>query len=395
MKRSHRGLSGFPSASGLSFRERIASAALLAALALAGCDEHDEVANAADAHPLFAQDSGAETTRATSPPKVEHPSDYLRATRYPSGLAEAQLASWLEQVPQVQQIEIPSSADDSRQKALFYDSGSSHEKPLLLVLHSWSTNYLQNIDIPLAQFAVSNDWVFMHPDFRGQNDGRAESTASDLAISDMQDALAFARERAHVDPSRIYLLGYSGGAMNALHLASRAPGTFAGVAAWVPVYDLIAWHAWNAQRGEKYADEIRQACGGAPEEGSEAYAACLQRSPRAHLGDVAGELSVLIAHGINDKTVPPDQALHAFNALAAEEDRVSEAEIEALMDEREVPETLAERSEPIDGQFPRFSEANADVLLHLTSGPAELVLFRGGHDMLYRPGLEWLARQQR
>ncbi|MHB0774235.1 alpha/beta hydrolase family protein [Halomonas sp. WWR20] len=328
-------------------------------------------------------------------PEVEHPSDYLSATGFPGSLVAADLTSWRERVPDIEQIEIPSSADGSNQPALFYHSGSGEEKPLLLVLHSWSINYLQNIDIPVAEFAVANDWVFMHPDFRGENDGRPESTASDLAISDMEDALEYARENANVDASRIYLLGYSGGAMNALHLASRNPEVFAGVSAWVPVYDLIPWYQWNAEHDKPYADEIAGACGGAPREGTVAREECVERSPRAHLPEVAGELRVLIAHGIDDQTVPPAQAIHAFNDLAEDEDRVSQELIDQLMETRQVPEALRERSMHQGREFPRFAEADAPVVLYLQSGPAELVLFEGGHDMLYRPGLEWLARQTR
>jgi predicted esterase len=339
-------------------------------------------------------DLQAENTAATGE-DLEHPSDLLRVTNYPGGLAIAQLSRWRDATPEIEDIKIASSADGSEQAALFYDSGSDQEKPLLMVLHSWSTDYLQNIDIPLGQFAIANDWVFIHPNFRGQNDGRPESTASDLAISDMEDALEYARENAEIDESRIYLLGYSGGAMNALHLASRNPDVFAGVAAWVPVYDLVSWHAWNDRRGEKYAGEIEQACGGEPSQGSRAYDECRKRSPSSYVPDVQGDIRVLIAHGINDTTVPPEQALHAFNDLAKEEDRISKEQIDQLMETRKVPDALRQRSLQGNEQFPQFAEADADVLLYLRSGPAELVLFEGEHDMLYRPGLDWLSRQQK
>ncbi|WP_018915920.1 alpha/beta hydrolase family protein [Vreelandella zhanjiangensis] len=326
---------------------------------------------------------------------LEHPSEHLLVSDFPGTSRDADLAVWQEYIPDIQDIEITSSADEASQPALYYDSDSDEEKPLLIVLHSWSTHYLQNIDIPLGEFAVANDWVFIHPDFRGENDGRPESTASDLVISDMQDALEYARDNANIDESRIYLLGYSGGAMNALHFASRHPEVFAGVAAWVPVYDLVTWYQWNAERGEEYAEEIASACGGEPTEGSEARKECIQRSVSAHLPDVAGEVRVLLAHGINDNTVPPEQALHAFNDLASEEDRISQDHIDQLEENREVPEELAERSTHGERDFKGFDDADAAVLLYLQSGPAELVLFDGEHEMLYRPGLEWLARQQR
>ena len=326
--------------------------------------------------------------------KVRHPSDYLRVTRYPTDLTHADLATWNEQVPAVRQVEIASSADATTQPALFYDSGSDRAKPLLLVPHSWSTNYLQSVDIPLAQFAIANDWVFMHPDFRGPNDGRPQTTASDTVMTDIADALAYARDNARVDPSRLYLLGYSGGAMNALRTAARYPQVFAGVSVWVPIHDLTRWYDYTARRGEKYASEISQACGGAPTEGSAAHAECLSRSPRAHLPAVAGELRVFIAHGMGDRVVPPGQSLRVFNDLALEDDRIPEHHIEYVNDRRELPPALRERSLHGGREFPRFAEAGADVLLYLRSGPAELVLFKGGHDMLYRPALEWLARQR-
>jgi predicted esterase len=338
---------------------------------------------------------GIEAAGETEESGLEHPSEHLVVTDFPGELIDADLEVWQEHVPEVEDITVPASADDYDQPALFYAPESEEERPLLLVLHSWSTDYLQNIDIPLAQFAVANDWVFMHPDFRGANDGRPESTASDLVISDMEDALEYARENANVDESRIYLLGYSGGAMNALHLASRHPGTFAGVAAWVPVYDLVNWYEWNDRLGEKYAEEIAEACGGAPEEGSEAHDECMQRSPRAHMSDAAGEIRVLIAHGLDDETVPVEQALHAYNDLVEEEARLSQEQIEEIMESGEIPEALLELSLHEQRDYPFFDEAEAPVLLHLQSGPAELALFDGEHDMLYRPGLEWLALQER
>lgn len=326
---------------------------------------------------------------------LEHPSEHLKASEFPGGVADGDLDTWREMAPQIERIEIESSADGSSQKALFYDPGSDQSKPLLIVLHSWSIDYTQNIDIPFAQFAVANDWIFMHPDFRGANDGNPDTTASDKVLSDMQDALEYARENAQVDSSRIYLLGYSGGAMNALHLASRNPDLFAGVAAWVPVYDLLDWYQWNAERGEKYAEEIAGACGGIPEPGSTAANECRQRSPSAHADNLKGQMPILLAHGMNDDTVPPSHALNAFNDLVEEDDRIAQALIDQIMESREIPAALRERAGNDAPDMPGFATADADIQLYLQSGDIELVLFDGDHDMLYRPGLEWLNRQQR
>ncbi|KTD21544.1 alpha/beta hydrolase family protein [Legionella israelensis] len=101
--------------------------------------------------------------------------------------------AWKKAAPKVQSISIKSSADGSLQPALFYDSGSLRKKPLLLVLHSWSANYMQHFSIPYGVWAVENDWVFIHPNFRGDFDN-PEAGASELAIQDVLDALEYAKK---------------------------------------------------------------------------------------------------------------------------------------------------------------------------------------------------------
>lgn len=365
----------------------------VAGMGLAACGQAE--ANEPESGRLLGYAGDTEAEESGVEAAGEYPSDYLIVGDFPGESIDADPELWQEQVPDIEDIEIDSSVADHAQPALFYAPESEEERPLLMVLHSWSTNYQQNIDIPLAQFAVANDWAFIHPDFQGDNDGSPETTASDLVIADMEDALAYAREHANVDESRIYLLGYSGGAMNALHLASRHPDTFAGVAAWVPVYDLVSWHAWHLESGgEEYAEQIAGACGGVPEEGSEAQDECAQRSPKAHVPAAEGEVRVMIAHGIDDDVVPVEHGLWAFNDLVEESARLTAEQIDAINESGEIADEVLERSLHTAREYPYFDEAEAPVLLHLQSGPTELVLFDGEHDMLYRPGLEWLARQE-
>ena len=156
---------------------------------------------------------------------------HTSASRYERRYQNRALAAWRARVPGIKVIDIPSSVDGKKQRAIWYASGSDKKKPLLIALHSWSADYEQNLNIPFAEFAVENDWAFVHPDFRGPN-LRPEATASDLAVSDVIDAVTYARKRAEIDADRIYLVGYSGGAMKALVLAGRFPELWAGVAAF-------------------------------------------------------------------------------------------------------------------------------------------------------------------
>jgi pimeloyl-ACP methyl ester carboxylesterase len=298
--------------------------------------------------------------------------------------------AWRQRAPKVSDVRIRSSADGKRQRALWYDSGASERRPLLVVLHSWSANYRQNLSIPFARFAVDNDWVFIAPDFRGPN-LRPEATASDAAVQDVVDAVAFARDRAAVDDERVYLVGYSGGAMKALVMAGRHPELWAGVVAWGAVYDIADWYHHDHGKDRHYWNEITASCGGVPRPGSKAEAECRARSPSSHLEGAAGRVPILIAHGIRDKTVPPSHAMRAFDALADPQDRFSDEQRRAIDDTAKLPPDLATQA---PGPHPSFAAAGLPVRFERRSREATLILYDGPHDLAYNPTLEWLSRQR-
>jgi dipeptidyl aminopeptidase/acylaminoacyl peptidase len=317
--------------------------------------------------------------------------EHTTASEYQQGHRNGDFSAWRKRVPAVEQIEIPSSLDGNKQRALWYDSGSRRPRPLLVVLHSWSADYEQNLDIPFAEFAIDNDWVFIHPDFRGPN-RRPQATASDLAVQDVLDAVAFARARATVDGARVYLVGYSGGAMKALVLAGRHPEVWAGVAAWSPVYDIPDWYRYNKGLSPHYRRSIVASCGGPPRPGTAAEAECRERSPFAHLARAAGQVPILIAHGMGDLTVPLRHALDAYDALAAPGDRFTDEQRDYIDTFGKLPPGLRETSPRAD---PEFDRAGVPIRLERRSRTVTLVLHRGGHDMVYNAGLRWLSQQRR
>src|SRR5882724_8315779 len=82
---------------------------------------------------------------------------------------------------------ITSSKDASQQPALFYAPPGQQRTPLLVFLHSWSTDYKTagGWDEVLDE-SRRRGWVVIVPNFRGMND-HPEACGSDLAVQDVID----------------------------------------------------------------------------------------------------------------------------------------------------------------------------------------------------------------
>ena len=274
---------------------------------------------------------------------------------------------------------------------MFYKPETDEPRPLLVGLHSWSANYRQKESVIYGEWAIANDWIFIHPNFRGPNT-RPQTTGSELVIGDVLSAIDYAKANARVDESRIYAVGWSGGGYLGLLLAGRAPEIWAGVSAWVPISDLNAWYEESRRLGTKYARQIAASCGGNPLGDGPAAAECRKRSPLTHL-ERARDIPLDINHGIRDgrnsaDPVPISQSLRAFNLLAAPADRLTEEEIEYFGREEEVPSHLRnETSGPSDGGL--------KVLFRRQSGNTRLTVFDGAHDKNTEAAVRWLNQQRR
>ena len=298
--------------------------------------------------------------------------------------------AWKENVPEVKTVLIRSSADSTEQPALFYDSKSSHKKPLLCALHSWSEDYQQHYSIPYGIWAVQNDWVLILSDYRGPftNPG---STLSQYAIQDILDAVEYAKKNAKIDESRVYITGFSGGGMATLMMAGRYPDIWAGAAAWVPVYDLVQWYESIKNASHNYSKHIINSCGGPPLPGTEAEKECRKRSVSMYLKNAKNKnVQVYIAAAVADKFVPPGQAIRAFNDLAFENDLFSETDIDYINTKNKLPARL-------EGTFSDslFTDAGLECLYNKKSANVTLKIFSGNHNIIYNAGLYWLSRQRR
>ena len=293
------------------------------------------------------------------------------------------------------QVRIPSSHDDTAQPAMLYVPPGAEPggtpAPLLVALHSWGGGYDQAQGARFLAECRARGLALIHPHFRGPNRGPA-ACASEAAVADVLDALAFARAQAEVDPARVYLAGGSGGGHMALTLAARAPWAWSAVSAWVPITDLTRWHEESRARGTHHAREIEAVCGGDPAAGPAAEA-CRRRSPLFTLEAAAG-LPVDLNAGVRDGhegPVPVGHTLRAWDALARANGHAEQAFGEHLIEQIEaqprVPEALTREDGP--------TLATGKVLLERRAGPARLRLLDAGHVLDEAAALDWLTAQRR
>jgi pimeloyl-ACP methyl ester carboxylesterase len=361
---------------------------LLACLGLTACSQGTKRAEQAQGNARPAESTPATSTPTpTAAPRAE-----IEPLKIPERVASGEVTesggTWSKAV---QSINYLSAADNTRQPMMFYKPQRDDPRPLLVALHSWSNDYRQKESVIYSEWSIANDWIFIHPNFRGQNN-KPQATGSELVIGDVLSAIDYAKANAHVDESRIYAVGWSGGGFLGLLLAGRSPEIWAGVSAWVPISDLNAWYEESRKLGTKYVREIAASCGGRPVGEGAAADECRKRSPLTYLERARG-VPIDINHGIRDgrnagDPVPVSQSLNAFNLLAQPQDRVTQDEIAYFTREAQVPPTL--RSETTDPSY-----GGLTILFRRESGNTRVTIFDGAHDKNTEAAFRWLNRQRR
>lgn len=288
----------------------------------------------------------------------------------------------------VEVVRITSTADGAPQDLLWAPPPAS-DRPLIVHVHSWGSGFHQEVGLPIALWADSVGWGFVQPDFRGRNDNPS-ATGSALTTQDVVDAVDFAVAEAEIDPDRVYVTGFSGGGMTSLLLAGRHADRFAGVAAWVPVYDLLTWYVYNRDLhpDRDYAEQIEASCSGDPTADPVAREDCISRSPVSVMGAIrdAG-VPVYLGGGIHDDVVPVVDTLLAFNTLADQPDRIPDDLLDAV-EIGALPDALVgDVSADV-----RFTPDDPEVLFSRSSAAVTVVVFEGAHKFVYYPGLDWIAR---
>lgn len=289
------------------------------------------------------------------------------------------------------EVQIASTKDQAPQKSLVWFPKETGPRPLLVFLHSWSSDLTQNNNRWL-DLAKERNWVFLHPDFRGKNN-RPEACGSELARQDVLDAMQWVMQQTPIDRSRVYLAGTSGGGHMTMLMAAWHPDKFSACSSWVGISDLAQWHAQTSKAAGqgRYAKDIEVIVGGAPGANEKIDAQLKDRSPVFHLAR-AKDLPLDINTGVHDGhtgSVPVSQSFWAYNALAnARGDQPITDEVIAKWsaqgaDRAALPAVTEDKS---------YDRA---ILFRATTGPSRLTVFEGTHEDRPLAGIKFLEGQVR
>jgi pimeloyl-ACP methyl ester carboxylesterase len=254
-------------------------------------------------------------------------------------------------------------------------------------LHTWSGSYLQSFSIHYANWCIDNDWVFIHPHFRGHNK-RPEATGSELVIEDILSAVDYAKTHAKV--SKVYLIGSSGGGYTALLMAARTPEVWTAVSSWVPITSLEDWYNQCVSLNcEEHAQDIILSCGGVPGQSEKINLEYAKRSPIYYLNPeitIPIDINAGIRDGHHAGGVGINHSLNAFNLLAQPKDVIAVEDIKYMTYNARVPEHLT-----MQIHDPLYCDKQP--LFRKNSGNKRVTIFNGSHEMVWEAGLKWLAQQ--
>lgn len=263
-------------------------------------------------------------------------------------------------------------AGDGGQKAYFLASGSAKPMPLVVSLHTWSGDFSQSD--PLAVKVASMGWNYIHPDARGRNN-TPSACLSDQVISDIDDAIAYAKANATVDADEIYVVGVSGGAYTSLGYYLRGRQKVKSVIAWAPISDLESWYWESLRRSTGYEKDIASCIGS---EAGLVVDEARKRSPMYWGIEKTDPPMLSIFAGMNDGytgSVPISHSILFFNKVASHlgatgKELVGNDEASPLLSRG-----AGKSNNPvlIDGR---------EVFYSTSFENASLTIFDGGHEML-------------
>jgi lysophospholipase L1-like esterase/pimeloyl-ACP methyl ester carboxylesterase len=284
--------------------------------------------------------------------------------------------TWKDVWPEINEVEIKSSADGSMQKAMLYKS-SKPGRPLVVHLHSWSATYrtVQPDIVPQIEY---RDYNYIYPHFRGPNN-RPEACGSDLVIADIEDAIAYALSVTGADRSQVHLVGSSGGGGTVMNCYMRLKYPAKSFSAWCSVTDVESWYWEVVSRGyHRYANDVLKCTSSTT---TLNVAEARKRSPHfyPYPDKLRAGAALSMYAGVHDgyvADVPITQTLNMYNKIAQEKYPENK---NAVVPDKDIIELLSKRSYP---NAPPANIGDRKLHYHKRAGDIEVVIFEGGHDRL-------------
>ncbi|MFZ1789931.1 MAG: prolyl oligopeptidase family serine peptidase [Saprospiraceae bacterium] len=274
-------------------------------------------------------------------------------------------------------VSIQSTMDGVVQPLYYYKSTAKKNKPLVVQLHSWSYSADSLKTVGLDFEAISKDYNYIFPNFRGINN-HIKACCSDFVISDIDQAIDWAIKNMKVDKKQIYIVGYSGGGFATFAMYMKSRHKIKAFSAWVPIGDLESWYKESLERRNKYSREIISCT---TETGTFDPLKARERSPQFWATPVKKRKKSIIQifAGIHDGytgPVPISQSANFYNKLLTDYE-VKDSSL--YVSAKDLDYMLKNRS---------FTDSNVlklgDKKIHYQrkSGNISLTIFEGGHDML-------------
>lgn len=271
-------------------------------------------------------------------------------------------------------VEIKSSKDNSLQKSYFYKSKSKEPKPLIVSLHTWSGCYNENDD--LAEICKQKDLNYIHPDFRGENI-RIDACCSELALTDIDDAITYAIRNSNVDITKIYVIGASGGGYATLCTFMKSKHSIKMFSAWASISDLIAWYNESKIRNNDFSYNILDCTGsenGLNIEKAKQKSPLYWNTPTEKLQSSKLTIYTGIYDGIQG-SVPITHSINFYNKL------LTDLKVTDTLNYVSITEKLKllEKRQPL-AEFGNIN--NRKIYLKKEYGNLKLLIFEGNHEML-------------
>lgn len=277
----------------------------------------------------------------------------------------------------MREVSIPSSADSQLQPAYFYNARGETPRPLVISLHTWSNGYDQRDT--LSWMCVERGFHYIHPHFRGPNNN-PDACGSPLVLSDIDDAIRYALDNAHVDTNNIHVIGTSGGGYATLLTYMKSKHNIRSFSAYVPISNLVDWYYESRGRNAKYARDIALATSGT--EHTLDIEEAKRRSPVFMPTPVARRANskLSIYCGIDDGytgSVPITHSLRMYNKIVRD---FAPASIPSLVSTEEMEMLLRQRNAGPAGTGRKFSGRDV-IYARRYEDKVQVLVFDGGHEM--------------